>query len=257
MKGEEETDIIQLIELTPEGYFNLKTISPDALDEELLELANAIFDKKNWDIEKGKSRIAGIIMDGSKNINIIDVKKVLKFIEDFRKRNKPDDTIDKLYNYLQNDMDDEEVEIIAIKEQVKSSRANVCSDFALEFRETFKFWVKFPVTNKEKVGEYYASMVDINFIEENNEVRFWAFKKMNAIQTKVFPKTNVVRRLKPWGNSKLLFDKISPTLNVDFVRLESPTVLPFPFKLLREYQSMKDKNVILPVFDFSDFELNI
>jgi len=44
-----------------------------------------------------------------------------------------------------------------------------------------------------------------------------------------------IRRIEPYGDSPLLFQQLLPLMNVTFVRNEQLTVIPFPFKYLREY----------------------
>jgi hypothetical protein len=44
-----------------------------------------------------------------------------------------------------------------------------------------------------------------------------------------------LRKVVPVNGSQLIFHDILPTLNVDFVRTGQSTVLPFPFKYIREY----------------------
>ena len=46
-----------------------------------------------------------------------------------------------------------------------------------------------------------------------------------------------VRRIETYENSKLFFDKLLPMMGVTFVRNGQLTVVPFPFKYLREYIS--------------------
>jgi hypothetical protein len=45
----------------------------------------------------------------------------------------------------------------------------------------------------------------------------------------------LLRRIVAVGESRLLIDELLPLMDVDIVRLRNTTVIPFPFKYLREY----------------------
>ena len=49
-----------------------------------------------------------------------------------------------------------------------------------------------------------------------------------------------IRKIEPWGDSPNMFDKRLPLMDVTFVRNEQLTVIPFPFKYLREYVNDND-----------------
>ena len=48
-----------------------------------------------------------------------------------------------------------------------------------------------------------------------------------------------IRRIIPYKESKLFFDQLLPLMGVTFVRNGQLTVVPFPFKYLREYIKTK------------------
>ena len=45
----------------------------------------------------------------------------------------------------------------------------------------------------------------------------------------------IIREVQAIDDAPVFFDELLPLMDVDFVRLGSLTVLPFPFKYLREY----------------------
>lgn len=49
------------------------------------------------------------------------------------------------------------------------------------------------------------------------------------------PRAANIRCIEGYEGAQLLFDKLLPTMNVTFVHNGQLTVLPFPFKYLREY----------------------
>ena len=88
------------------------------------------------------------------------------------------------------------------------------------------------------------SNLDIKYFTEDNQGLYFVGTKGEGIQSS-FPRASKIRKIVPYNSSKLLFDKLLPTMNVDFVKHENITVLPFPFKYLREYvhQSLKAKHI--------------
>ena len=52
-------------------------------------------------------------------------------------------------------------------------------------------------------------------------------------------RASVIREVQSVENSLLVFDKVLPLMGVEFVRYGMLTVMPFPFKCLREYASIK------------------
>ena len=48
-------------------------------------------------------------------------------------------------------------------------------------------------------------------------------------------RASVIREVQAEEDSKLIFEELLPLMGVDFVKLGMLTVMPFPFKYLREY----------------------
>ena len=82
--------------------------------------------------------------------------------------------------------------------------------------------------------ELFEGNMDIGYWIDGEGLSYFVGEKSKGIQAK-FPKASIIRNIKPYGDSELFFDKLIPTLNVDFVRNETLTVVPFPFKYLREF----------------------
>ena len=88
------------------------------------------------------------------------------------------------------------------------------------------------------------SNLDIKYLTKENQGIYFVGTKGEGIQSS-FPRASKIRKIVPHNSSKLLFDELLPTMNVDFVKHENITVLPFPFKYLREYvhQALKAKHI--------------
>lgn len=94
---------------------------------------------------------------------------------------------------------------------------------------------------KDEIEELFASNINIYYQDENTTEAFYFVGVVpKQIQTNFQNATNI-RKIKAVKNlkgqqSKLVFDQLLQTMAVDFVKQGSLTVLPFPFKYLREIQ---------------------
>lgn len=94
---------------------------------------------------------------------------------------------------------------------------------------------------KEEIEELFASNTNIYYQDENSTEAFYFVGVVpKQIQTSFQNATNI-RKIKAVKNlkgqqSRLVFDQLLQTMAVDFVKQGSLTVLPFPFKYLREIQ---------------------
>jgi hypothetical protein len=175
------------------------------------------------------------------------------FVDSFIMQNGASDQIEDLRQYLAAKPGTEDVLLTEIRELLKGkTKINIL--FAQQFKDQFGHWLKYPFKNKEQVDKTFAALVDIHQIKDGKDILFWANKDMGKSKGE-FTKTNVVRRLKPYGDSMLLFDQLLNTMAVDFVRVDAPSVIPFPFKLLREYSRMVDKPKAEIDFGAFDFEV--
>lgn len=85
----------------------------------------------------------------------------------------------------------------------------------------------------EKRNELFSSVVDIKQFSYNNSIYYFAGvvgKSLDDMSTAVN-----IRRIDIYENSKELFYKLFPLMDVGFVHNRQLTVIPFPFKYLREY----------------------
>ncbi len=87
---------------------------------------------------------------------------------------------------------------------------------------------------KETKNELLNSNLDICYWEQEGRAWYFVGEKSKGIRTH-FKDAATVRMIEPVNDSPLLFRNLIPTCNVDFVRHEGLTVLPFPFKYIREY----------------------
>lgn len=90
--------------------------------------------------------------------------------------------------------------------------------------------------NKEARDNYLSAMLDIkSFRTDTGDFCYFVGEIGVGINSTLSGVP--VRRIEIYENSKLFFDKLLPMMGVTFVRNGQLTVVPFPFKYLREYIS--------------------
>ena len=92
---------------------------------------------------------------------------------------------------------------------------------------------------KEARNKYLASILDIKSFMKDGELYYFSGTIGNGMRTKVENSSNI-RKIEAYKSSKLIFDKMLPLMNTTFVKNGQLTVVPFPFKYLREYILVND-----------------
>ncbi len=88
--------------------------------------------------------------------------------------------------------------------------------------------------NKCKREEFLASILDIKLFEEGKAKYYFVGTIGDGMRTKVVNAANI-RKITPYQSARLMFEDLLPLMNVTFVHNGQLTVVPFPFKYLREY----------------------
>ena len=88
---------------------------------------------------------------------------------------------------------------------------------------------------KDSLNELFDASLNIKYFETSErEASYFVGERRESIQHS-FKSACIVRKIVAAEDSGLIFEEILPTMNVDFVRTGQSTVLPFPFKYIREY----------------------
>ena len=88
---------------------------------------------------------------------------------------------------------------------------------------------------RERREELMSSLLDIKLYEENGACYYFVGTIGEGMRQKI-PRAAVIRKVEGYNNeSDLCFDRLLPLMNVSFVHNGQLTVIPFPFKYLREY----------------------
>lgn len=93
---------------------------------------------------------------------------------------------------------------------------------------------------KDKRDTLLSSCLDIKAYREDGKLFYFVGTIGEGMRWKI-PIAANVRSIEGYNGAAIMFEKLLPTMNVTFVRNGQLTVLPFPFKYLREYI----RNVIL------------
>lgn len=86
--------------------------------------------------------------------------------------------------------------------------------------------------------DLFSSNLDIVHTKEKDRLHYFVGEKGKGIKDN-FGKYANVRTIVPVNGAPVFFENIIDTCNVDFVKHEGLTVLPFPFKYIREYLKME------------------
>ena len=87
---------------------------------------------------------------------------------------------------------------------------------------------------KDRREELLSSCLDIKTYTEDGKRFYYVGTIGEGMRWKI-PRAANVRCIEGYKGAPLMFDKLLPTMNVTFVHNGQLTVLPFPFKYLREY----------------------
>ena len=87
---------------------------------------------------------------------------------------------------------------------------------------------------KERREELLSSCLDIKTYMEDDKQYYYVGTIGEGMRWNI-PRAANVRCIEGYQGAPLMFDKLLPTMNVTFVHNGQLTVLPFPFKYLREY----------------------
>jgi len=87
---------------------------------------------------------------------------------------------------------------------------------------------------KNKRSELLSSITDIKLFDQGKNKYYFVGIIGEGMRTSVSDAVNI-RKIEGYRSSNLRFDDLLPLMNVTFVRNGQLTVLPFPFKYLREF----------------------
>lgn len=88
---------------------------------------------------------------------------------------------------------------------------------------------------EEERNEYLSGNIDINYIEQDEMLARFSVGEIGNGMKYTIERASVVREIQAVEGSRLIFKELLPLMGVEFVRYGMLTVVPFPFKYIREY----------------------
>jgi hypothetical protein len=93
---------------------------------------------------------------------------------------------------------------------------------------------------KDSLNTLFDASLNIKYFgETDSEACYFVGDRRENVQFS-FKDACHLRKVVAVDGSKLIFKELLPTMNVDFVRTGQSTVVPFPFKYLREYMKFEE-----------------
>ena len=92
-------------------------------------------------------------------------------------------------------------------------------------------------------NEYLSGNIDINYFVQDEMVARFSVGEIGNGMKYTIERASVVREIEAVEGGKLMFKELLPLMGVEFVRYGMLTVVPFPFKYLREYVEKTAKSV--------------
>ena len=91
---------------------------------------------------------------------------------------------------------------------------------------------------KARREELLSSCLDIKTYEDSGRLYYFVGTIGEGMRAKIAKASNV-RCIEGYNKGPILFNRLLPTMNIPFVHNNQLTVIPFPFKYLREYLNMQ------------------
>ena len=100
----------------------------------------------------------------------------------------------------------------------------------------------FTLSTKELRDKYFLGCLDI-YYKECDSYAYYSVNQIGAGMTTTIARAAHIRRVIPYGTDPIFFEELLQTMNVTFVRNGQLTILPFPFKYLREYIKLNKRGL--------------
>lgn len=142
--------------------------------------------------------------------------------------------IDELENLGNNELDKNSFKQLLNQHLGKNS--NITSELRQYFLDKHQIRLIFS-KDKNNLEHLYDASLNIKYFGQTETEAYYFVGNRRENVEYSFKDACHLRRIVAVENSKLIFRQLLPTMDVDFVRTGQSTVIPFPFKYIREYQS--------------------
>jgi len=144
-----------------------------------------------------------------------------------------------------NAVKNEEISKLDFKNYLNSclgTNSNLAMNLRKRIFDMYGVRLHFP-KNKDSMNSLFNASLNIKYFRENeSEAYYFVGDRRDRVKYS-FNNACHLRKIKSVNGSKLIFNEILPTMDVDFVRTGQSTVVPFPFKYIREY-TMFEKSIL-------------
>jgi hypothetical protein len=114
------------------------------------------------------------------------------------------------------------------------SNTKEATDFRDYLLDKHQIRLKFPQDNQTK-DDLFDPYFNIKYFEDTETQAYYCVGSRREKLQFSFKDACHLRKILAVNGSKLIFKELLPTMDVDFVRTGESTVIPFPFKYIREY----------------------
>ncbi|MEH2168213.1 MAG: hypothetical protein V7K41_16480 [Nostoc sp.] len=183
--------------------------------------------------KRSGDELADIVEEFLQEASDLDIEKFESFSSEFRKiGNQPiskGDFKSLIAQYLgtTKKVGDKDIDVSS------TSGATRFRDYLLD---QYQIRLKFPQDNQSKEDLFDASLNIKYFGETEKEAHYFVGDRKEKVQFS-FKDACHLRKIVAVDDSKLIFRQLLETMDVDFVRTGQSTVIPFPFKYIREYKN--------------------
>lgn len=210
--------------------------------------------------------VIGVVKDAEGNVNLIkdtnkysvpDIEQIGDILKEVSENHlfNGDEVVSLLRNTslsTSNKKVSAEIEALIPSIELKKTYSKKDVMNMLSGRTTKKEVVKFVYENtgiklyaylrgEECRNDLLSGNIDINFIRIGNDSAMYCVGEVGNGLKYTFERTSVMREIQAVPGSEMIFEKLLPLMGVEFVRYGMLTVVPFPFKYLREYADLVRK----------------
>lgn len=187
------------------------------------------------------------LWNGLKETNkdiLVNRTDLLDAIDDFAKEPELDD---KEMNYL-NDLREalrscnDDIKIGDVR-RLMNMRKDIAKDLNRFMHENYNIWISPELKDSDFEEEYLLdNLLDIKYYEKEDydgrhSFNYYVGTRKDSLNASIH-NACAIRKVVAQTN-KIEFDELLPLMDVEFVRNDQLTVIPFPFKYLREYQKLR------------------
>ena len=259
---------IVFMDISPDGHFEFRELDENNLfgNGEYQEYIEIISEAKSNEWKTNLS-LEGLVIseDGDKNLilrtkeitipDLINIKKIIAerdailpegkrtgselalIVEQcFAEATRVDDKVSSLIEELRS-IGDQELSKIDFRKKLNTYlgiNTKIAAQLRSNLYDKHGIRLSFP-KKKDSLNTLFDASLNIKYFgKTDSEACYFVGDRRENIQSS-FKDACHLRKVVAVKGSKLIFKELLPTMNVNFVRTGQSTVVPFPFKYLREY----------------------